>query len=135
MSVFDKLKFWKHEEEPIGEFGDLDAAFPTGGGPPFPTGIPESSSHQDFGSLTPMAYNQSSSPPPQVTITSPTPPYQVVQPQPLYQPVQQPMNKDVEIISLKLDAIKNTLDAINMRLERLEHIARGEEYPLKQGRF
>lgn len=135
MSVFDKLKFWKHEEEPISEFGDLDAAFPTGGGPLFPTGIPESSPHEDFGSLTPMSQHPSTGSSPTVTITSPTPPYQVVQPQPLYQPVQPPMNKDVEIISLKLDAIKNTLDTINMRLERLEHIARGEEYPLKQGRF
>jgi hypothetical protein len=34
-------------------------------------------------------------------------------------------NKDLEIISLKLDALKSTLEAINERLARLEKIAVG----------
>ena len=34
-------------------------------------------------------------------------------------------NKDLEIISAKLDAIKATLESINHRIENLERIARG----------
>ena len=40
-------------------------------------------------------------------------------------PVQQTSGKDLEIISLKLDSLKNTLEAINARLARLEKMAEG----------
>ncbi len=47
------------------------------------------------------------------------------------QPVQQIMPvhpaRDNELILAKLDAIKTSLENINMRLERLERMARGEE--------
>lgn len=130
MAFMDKLKFWKHEEDPLAGLGELESAFPTGGGPPFPTGIPENRHTEDFGALTPMSPHEQAP-----SITPAQPQFQIVQPQPLYSPVQPPLNKDMEILSLKLDAIKNTLDTINMRLERLEHMSRGEEYPMKQGRF
>lgn len=35
--------------------------------------------------------------------------------------------RDTELVLAKLDAIKTSLENINMRLERLERIARGEE--------
>ncbi len=41
-------------------------------------------------------------------------------------PVGRPLsNKDLEIISLKLDSLKTTLEAINERIARLEKIAEG----------
>ena len=126
MSFIDKLKFWKHEEPPedwMSGLGEPESTFPTGGGPPFPTGLAPSTISNDFGSL---AQGPTSIGHEQATLTPVSPPYQIVQPQPLYQQVQPPMNKEMEILSLKLDAIKNILDTINMRLERLEHITRGE---------
>jgi len=137
MSFLDKLKFWKHEEEPLDrEFGELESAFPTGGGPMFPTGLAEEKPMESFGQLSPM--NQTAQGPGSMnpmTVTPAGTPYQLVQPQTMYQPVQPPLNKDLEIISLKLDTIKNILDTINMRLERLEQQKHPEEYPLRQGKF
>ncbi|MBW3022110.1 hypothetical protein KY328_04250 [Candidatus Woesearchaeota archaeon] len=37
------------------------------------------------------------------------------------------INKDLEVISAKLDALKATLEAINQRLTNIERIAAGEE--------
>lgn len=132
MGFFDKLKFWKQEEpDLLQDYGDLESAFPTGGGPAYPTGIPESKS-EDFGNLTPLSPTLQS---PQTTATtSSSVPYQIVSQQPMYQPVQAPLNKDMEILSLKLDTIKNILDTINMRLEKLEH-DKHNEYPMRQGKF
>ena len=49
--------------------------------------------------------------------------------QSMHQPMQQESNmeKDVQMISLKLDAIKSELDAINQRLRSLESIAEREQ--------
>lgn len=123
MAFFDKLKFWKPEESTQDWMTDLTGESPMGGGPPFPTGIPASTTPAEFGSLTLNPTSPGLEP---VSITPSQPAYQLVSPQPLYQQVQGPMNKDFEILSLKLDTIKNMLDTITMRLERLEHITRGE---------
>ena len=131
MSFIDKLKFWKQEEAPPDwmskseGMGEMETSYPAGGGPPFPTGLPPSTAPSEFGSLSPIG----SAPLHEQGTISPAPPsYQIVRPQPLYQQVEAPLNKDVEILSLKLDAIRNVLDTINMRLERLEHLTRGERY-------
>jgi hypothetical protein len=39
---------------------------------------------------------------------------------------QQPMEREYEVLSAKLDALKAVLDSINQRLEIIERIARGE---------
>lgn len=44
-----------------------------------------------------------------------------------YQQPQQPQeNKDIQILTAKVDALRAVLDSINQRLENLERIARGE---------
>ena len=44
---------------------------------------------------------------------------------------QQGMDKDLQIISLKLDAIKSELDNLNQRMKNLEMIAEKEQQPKK----
>lgn len=54
------------------------------------------------------------------------------------QPMQQSMmpapdlQKDIQVISLKLDAIKSELDAINQRLRNLESIAEREQVKINK---
>lgn len=49
------------------------------------------------------------------------------------QPQQTTSNdKDMQIISLKLDAIKSELDAINQRIKNIENIAEKEQQPQTQ---
>lgn len=66
---------------------------------------------------------------------SETPMHQSFEPEPSFHPSQMqmqqqqpmqsyPINKDIELISAKLDAIKSNLDSINQRLANLERIAR-----------
>jgi hypothetical protein len=51
--------------------------------------------------------------------------FQQAQPPP---PDQNFMNsKSLEVISSKLDAVRASLEAINQRLENIEHIAQGEQ--------
>ncbi|MEK6874308.1 MAG: hypothetical protein AABX52_01005 [Nanoarchaeota archaeon] len=113
MSVFDKLKFWKHDEQEL--------FTPIGGGPPtleplFQTGIEAGS----FSGVPPApltdqtGYNQQSSfNQPLHQLVSP-----MIQPQP-YAPVTQ-SPKEFEMLNSKLDSIKSMLENISLRLEKIE---------------
>ena len=151
--VFDKLKFWKKDDD----FGDLEdfSSF----------GLDEPKKPQDTtsglggtGNLGPMPGDDFGAipgentqhaeplPSPSMSLTQPPEgssgmqqqPFSQQQPQnfsqqPSYQRVQQPeamtqqtLLKDIEIIHAKLDAIKSSLDSINARLYNLERIAQPE---------
>ena len=134
--MFDKLKFWKKEED---EFNDLpstpfpESQNPAGSDPfaapqkdpfahspindrsreiphptqmpPVPAAPPEEQrgfSDRDFGIRPPEH-----APPPQQT-------------QP-YQQTPGSLEQQMQMINLKLDAIKTAIENINMRMERLEH--------------
>ena len=124
MGFLDKLTFWKKKDE----FGDIglgdrgpglgpDPAAPDLGMGPSPGGTESPDLNLGLPQQPPMQQ----------------PSFQ--QPQPSLQPqFQQPSQqqgftaeKDFEIISSKLDALRAALDSINQRLANLEAIARGEE--------
>ena len=116
MTLFDKLKFWEKKEE----FPSFER---------YPTGIPDS--------IPPWEAATPGTPEPLSEgipgFDSPTaPPRPMPSPQafPSVQPIERQMSqeqpKDLEIISLKLDAVKNALESINMRLERLENMIAGK---------
>ncbi len=110
--MFEKLKFWeKKEEEPLG----FDR---------YPTGIPDSMPSWD----TPGTPEPNQGIPGFASSTAPPRPMPQPQSFPSIQPLERQPEapKDLEIISLKLDAIKNALESINMRLERLENMISGK---------
>ena len=111
MSFLDRLQFWrKHDDMDAGLPPDFGSASYTpelkedeGGLPALPSmeqyEAPGSSSariSQPLGFERPQAFTQSQGMPP---------------------------DREIEIISLKLDAIKSELDAINQRLVRVEKLA------------
>jgi len=142
-----RLAFWKKEKPlPMPEdFGKgLDMGMPAGkdnlGMPEMPGAkddlglpgansmpdMPEMPSGMESGPEAPQAFpkldeSRPAGPP------APPPGATVVQQAPAATPT---TGKDIEIISLKLDSMKTTLEAINERLARLEKLAEsGEESP------
>ena len=128
MGFMDRIAFWKKKDE-FGDIGLGDKGPDLGAGSaasdlglgPSPGGM-ESPADLNLG-----LPSQPQQPSPQ------QPSFQ--QPQPSFQPqFQQPpqqqgftAEKDLEIISSKLDALRAALDSINQRLANLEAIAKGEE--------
>lgn len=128
MSLLGKLAFWKKKDE----FGDI--------------GLGDKGMGSDFGGSDLGIGSTPSGPespeggyglPTQPTQSSLIPPQQPSAPQPSFQPQFQPpppqqqagfsTDKDLEVISSKLDALRAALDSINQRLANLEAIARGGE--------
>jgi hypothetical protein len=131
MGFFSKLAFWKKKDEfeSLG-LGEKGASL----GPDL--------SSSDLGLSTASGLEGGYGLPTQPT-QQPTPPQPSFQQQPSYQQFQQPSpqqpqgftaEKDLEIISSKLDALRAALDSINQRLANLEAIARGEQEQSK-GRY
>jgi len=112
--VFDKLKFWK-KDEPSLDLEELDKQL--GLGKQDDLGLPQEPS------TSPEAMMSEPS-------LKPTPLEQPVE-QPTYReiPPQQPtfVQKDIEIVSSKLDALRATLDAMNQRLVNIERMATNEQ--------
>jgi len=130
MGFLDKLPFFKKKDE----FGDIglgdkgpglgpDTAAPDLGLGPSPGG-PESPD---------LNLGMPQQPPIQQPSLQP--------PQPQFQQQQAPQQqgftaeKDFEIISSKLDALRAALESINQRLTNLEAIARGEEEQSRERRY
>jgi len=115
MSILDKVKFWKKEEK--------ESELP---GTPFPGA---ESSQQGMFEKKPIEQpspfeTKAPSPfeaPPRSPLEPPSPFEESLSVGPSPKPPQTGGN--LEIINLKLDAIKNTLESINLRLERLEQAA------------
>ena len=132
MGLFSKLAFWKKKDEfesiGLGEKGKglgSDLAAPDLG---LSGGL-----EGGFGAPT-QPMQPTPAPPPQPSYPQPQQPSFQPQFQP---PAQQPQQgftaeKDFEVISSKLDALRAALDAINQRLANLEAIARGEEEQSKR---
>ncbi len=121
MSIFGKLMFWKRSGDDLG-LGD-ELALPKGG---FPS--------DDIGLGSPQSRGLPSSPQgfQEPRIESFDNARIMNQPQPYLQQ-QQPQsygygyNKDLELISAKLDSLRATLDNINQRIANLERVAYGED--------
>ncbi len=121
MSVFSKLKFWKKDEDDLFKDTDFGASL----GP----SAPGTDSTAGLGGTEPLgAYpdTQMVKGPDfglgQPGSSYPQYPRQVAAPQQVSQ--QTLMEKDLEIISSKLDAIKALVDHVNQRLENLERSSR-----------
>jgi len=148
MVILDKLKFWKKKEEefePEG-FGALEeeplegvpgepGMLPGEGMPPLPgegpgpelapmEGLPE-----EPGMLPGERPDLSVTPGGEATTPSEYKPMEQRAPPPVQtpQPAQPPQMNQMEVISAKLDAIRATLDSINVRLERIERATHGKE--------
>jgi len=140
MAILDKLKFWKKKEEefePEG-FGTLEekplegmpgepGMLPgEGPGPELPPmeGLPE-----EPGMLPGEKPDLSLTPGGEATMPSEYKPMEQRAPPPVQtpQPAQPPQMNQMEVISAKLDAIRATLDSINVRLERIERATHGKE--------
>ena len=147
MGILSKLMFWKHEEPGLpSDFGS-DFGSGLGGGmgmhgddslglPKSHEGMPEMGSDESMG-MPSASPDKPAFAAPRLEEAKPEP----FKPSPYPQPAQQPYpqqytagGKDIEIISLKIDSIKNTLEAINERLARLEKMAEGGEES-HRGRF
>ena len=122
MGFLQKLKFWKKDEDDLfTDIGTGSSLGPSGtdttaglGGTGSIGQYPESETIRgpDFGLGKPEQYLQSArqTPAPQQ-----------------YPSQQSMMDKDLQIISSKLDAIKALVDHINQRLENLEHSGKTKE--------
>lgn len=130
MAFFSKLAFWKKKDDDLGGLGDLGEL------PPFPDdtnlGLP------GFGTPKPANYPPEPGygygqpvqerPLPRAPITPQQ--YQEITPAPQYGQYGYQQNKDIEVVSAKLDSIRATLDSINQRLANIERMAyREEEQP------
>jgi len=124
MALLDKMKFWKKEEEPLETpegFGALEEKVPDeepgrlpGEGAGFPGGEPGVP-----GPALPPIEGGETELPPELQGIDRQPPTQARAP--IQQvPTQAPPQHQMEVISAKLDAIKASLDNINIRLERIE---------------
>jgi len=116
MGILEKVKFWKKEEK--------ESELP---GTPFPGAepSPQATFGQEpieqpgpFETKPPSPFEA----PPRSPLEPPSPFEESLSVGPSAKP-QQAGGRDLEVISLKLDAIKNTLESINLRLERLEQAA------------
>ncbi len=101
MAIWEKLKFWKKDELPV--LPDIGAATPLPEEEKFGRGF-EMPDHPAFGPQQ-QGYGQFPSS------------------QQMQYPQQQVRDKDLEIISAKLDAIKANVESISQRMERLERLA------------
>lgn len=138
MGFMDRIAFWKKKDEfgdiGLGEqspgLGSYSAASDLGLGPS-PGGMEGGSA--DFNLGLPSQPQQPS--PQQPSFQQPQPSFKPqFQQQPVYQQ-QGTAEKDFEIISSKLDALRAALDSINQRLANLEAIARGEEEQSRERRY
>jgi len=140
MGILGKLAFWRKEEPALPEdFGKFDMSTP---------GMPEMPGEKDDLAL-PSAEGMPDLPPmpgeePQSDVSGPeafprlqesrprgppAPPPGATLVQPPAAPAEEhaaASGKDLEIISLKLDSLKTTLEAINERLARLEKMAESD---------
>jgi hypothetical protein len=107
MSIFDKLKFWGSKDN-LG-LGD-DLGLPKSGYPADELGAQPFQPPQGLPQRNEFQHPRMESL------------------QPSYS-----SNKDMEVISAKLDALKATLDSINQRVAGLERVAYGEDTHQKRG--
>lgn len=126
----DKLKFWKKEED---EF-ELDKELGMPGEAPRPGALPGEEyglgpTPGEPGALGggPLGVEKPELGLPQKQEPRITPALQQA-------PPVTGATREMEVLNLKLDSIRNTLETINIRLERIERLARGEEHhpPPKQ---
>jgi len=119
MSVFSKLAFWKKRDE----LSELGLGTPSGFGKETGfdnLGLPK----EDYGFSKDFGQDAAAFQP---SFGQQQRPFQAQQPS---YPQQQQMftvDKDMEIISSKLDALRASLESLNQRLANIERIARGEE--------
>jgi len=107
MGILGKLMFWKRDELGLGS----ELAMPKGNFPADELGMES----PGLPRIQPM---QAAEP----SFQEQPRPYMQQQPQYYYGP-----NRDLELVSAKLDALKATLDNISQRLANLERVAYGEE--------
>jgi len=148
MSFFEKMRFWKKKEDDFSNVGlnlNKDFSAPdfglgksddiTSGYDPSlnsaPSGFQQPGSQQQFQSppqySPPNQFGQQNFSAPQSTF-APQPAFSQAS-QPYYQQQSSPqytVSKEIEIISIKLDAIRSSLESINQRIAGLERVAYGE---------
>jgi len=142
MGIFGKLAFWKKDTPALPNDMDLgmDIGMPgednlgmpgLGEKPEGMHGLPDLNKKQDDLGMPSASPDQPAFAAPRLEEVKPEP----FQPTAAPHPVQQTGGKDLEIISLKLDSLKNTLEAINARLARLEKMAEGGQEFQHERRF
>jgi len=120
MAILDKLKFWKKEEEefkPEEGFGALEEKETMPGGE---LGRLPGEELGGLGPDLPPMEGEEKPPtgiPPELTGIEHKPPSHVP---PTYAEIPPQQLNQTEVISAKLDAIKASIDSINVRLERIE---------------
>jgi len=136
MGFLDKLAFWKRKEtlppglQPasipggadLGLPGEAQLGLPPMGGPAAPGQMP------DMPPAMPGAMPSAMEPEPASPAFA-VPKLEPVQEQP--RPMGTPAmgSKEIELVSLKLDQLKTTLDVINQRIANLEKIAEQAQHP------
>jgi hypothetical protein len=119
MGVFDKLTFWKKKEDDFG-LSELDKSLK------IPTGLPASpDANLGFGQQ-PFSQQQTGLPPSQYDYNQPQ------QMQSFQQDQSYALQKEIEVISIKLDAIKAAIETISQRLASLERFAYASNEPQQQ---
>ena len=137
MSILGKLMFWRKDEFADLDNGDLGKDF--GGmndvGKNDQLGMPGLSDFTNTGNMQDnTAMPQTMQAPSMQSMSRYDRPREIRsidQPQvyPSAYPSAEPSNvsKDIELISVKLDTIRNTLEIMNQRIARIEKIAEGEQ--------
>jgi len=122
MSLMDKVKFWKKDDDLL----DLDSELPPVNtinqdhlGLDTNTGIPsmDKSNPPEFSSQpqADVGFSSSISRPIGNPMGSPT----TIQ--------ESQLERDLELVNSKLDAIKHAIDSMDQRLKKIEHIAEGDK--------
>jgi len=125
MGLLSKLMFWRKEPELPpdigGDLGGPDLGLPKDEdlGLPKPAGMPGEEPSPAEAFAAPSLEEAPSGPEPLHPGYRPPPPAVAAAPEAAFG------SKDIEIISLKLDSLKTTLEAINERIARLEKMAEG----------
>jgi hypothetical protein len=132
MGILGKLMFWKKEDvalpEDLGGFGGPETGLPGEEhlGLPSSEGLPGLGKEGADLGMPSLSPESPSFAPPRLEEAKEEPFHPSAMPQPAApQQAATYTGKDLEIISLKLDSLKTTLEAVNERLARLEKMAEG----------
>jgi len=125
LGVLDKIAFWKKKDDMSDITSDPMLNTPD----PAQTQHPEHFGAQPFDQAYPQQQQPyREQPMQQFSEQQSTQPYPQQYPeQQSSQPYPQHEDKTLELISVKLDAIKSELDAMNQRIKKIEAIADGEQ--------
>lgn len=133
------MDFFKKKEEPIDNFSGLDHGLGNNPNPldnlgNFDQGLGQNFENNGLGQDNHSKFEPSNNLSTMSNLNSSnfSQIQNVQQNQPQSMPMSNDIAKDLQILSLKLDAIKSELDSVNQRIQNIERIAQKDEQQMQQ---